>query len=477
MMGVVKQLRGIVKSVVPYAVEARHIRRRYGRIDITDDIGEFDLPRWARWILRLLPYGLTKAWLTRRFCPVVWQSHQAAFPAIVARLAEKVRSGERLNALFLVSDAAMFAAEPLYRAMTRDALFAPRIAVIPDFRRLPEMVEPEIDRCADELCAKYAAGRVLRLRPDSAGVWPDVVREADLVCYPLPYDFSHRKYSIRYSAGLDVLPVLVNYGFYRSLYDREIMGSENYAHLWRVFLECNQTLHEYAEFSLTHGSNAALTGYVKMDALSDARPSARSRKCILVALHHSVAGGKNEGLSLATVTERAAFLGGLPEAYPEIDFIYRPHPYLLQALCQENVWGQAKTDEFVRCLKTRPNVSWSEGGDYFKSFADSDACIQDCGSYLVEYLYTGKPCCYMLHSPADIDAKFAPLGKSCLEQCTIACSNAEIDTFIRKVVLAGKDEKLSSRRALADAVMVNYPHAADAALGVIRTIIRGGRHD
>lgn len=464
----VRQLRKIVKSVVPYAVEARHIRRRYGRVDVTDAIGEFELPRWLRAVLCALPYGLTKAWLTRRFCPVSWQEHQAAFPAVVARLGAKVRAGERLNVLFLVSDAAMFAAESLYCAMSRDPLFAPRIAVIPDFRRLPERVEREMDRCADALCAKYAAECVMRLRPDAAGAWPDVVRGADIVCYPLPYDFSHGKYSIRRSAGLDVLPIHVNYGFYRSLFDREVMKKENYARFWRVFLECDYTMREYAAFSLTRGTNAALTGYVKMDALADVRPVAHRRRRVLVALHHSVAGGKNEELRLATVMERAAYLDRLPDAYPEIDFIFRPHPYLLQTLAQENVWGREKTDEFVRRLRAKSNVIWSEGGNGFQEFADSDACIQDCGSFLVEYLYTGKPCCYLLHSPADVDAKFAPLGKACLEQCTIACTNDEIDAFVRDVVIAGRDEKEHSRRALADSVMVNYPHAAEEALGAIR---------
>lgn len=472
-MSILRQFRRIVKSVAPYAVEARYIRRRYGRADFADMIGELGLPFLTRLFLNVLPYGLSKAWLMRRICPLDWRAHQAKFPAIVARMTAKVRAGGRLDVLFLVSDTAMFAAEPLFVAMSDDSRFAARIAVIPDFRRPQDAIAPEMDRCAEELRRKYADARVARLRPDDDGCWPDVVKDADLVCYPLPYDFSHWRYSIRYSSSRDILPVHVNYGFYRSLYDRKVMQLENYARFWRVFLECDQTMREYAAYSLTHGVNAVLTGYVKMDALADVRPVARKRKRILVALHHSVSGGKNDELALATVTDRADCLRKLPAAYPHVDFVIRPHPFLIQTLSQQNVWGPAKTDAFVRQLRSMPNVVWSEGGSYLGLFADSDACIQDCGSYLVEYLYTGKPCCYMLRSPADIDAKFAPLGKACLEQCSLAYDASDITAFIERVVLGGEDSKAVSRDAFARTVMVNYPNAARAALASLVSAFAG----
>lgn len=470
-MSVIRHLRRIIKSVVPYAVEARYIRDRYGRVDFTDAIGEFGLPFWTRLLLNVLPYGLTKSWLKRRFCPLDWRAHQVVFPAIVARVKAKVRAGGTVKVLFFVSDTAMFAAEPLFGAMSADSRFSPRIAVIPDFRRTPEAVEREMDRCAGELRAKYGTDRVLRPSPDASGAWPDLLEGVDLVCYPTPYDCSCAKYSIRTTAGRDILPIHVNYGFYRSLYDRKIMRTENYARFWRVFFECDYTMREYAASSLIDGANAVLSGYVKMDALAAIRPAVRSRKRVLVALHHSVSGGKNAELVLATVLERASFLAALPEAYPDIDFVFRPHPYLLQTLAQDNVWGRAKTEAFVRRLKSRPNVIWSEGGPYFQEFVDSDACIQDCGSYLVEYLYTGKPCCYMLHSPADIDAKFAPLGKACLAQCTLAYSTDDIMTFVKDVVQSGKDWNADARRAFSREIMVNYPNASSSALAAIASAL------
>ena len=106
--------------------------------------------------------------------------------------------------------------------------------------------------------------------------------------------------------------------------------------------------------------------------------------------------------------------------------------------------------------------------DYFPAFASCDAIVQDCGSYLVEWLYTGKPCCYMLKNPSDIDEKFTPLGKECLSHCYLAYDEPAIESFLRDVVEGGNDPKAAARDEFRKTVMVNYPHAADAALASIK---------
>ncbi len=43
---------------------------------------------------------------------------------------------------------------------------------------------------------EYAPDEAFGRWSDADGVWPDLVRGADIVCYPLPYDCSHRMYSV-----------------------------------------------------------------------------------------------------------------------------------------------------------------------------------------------------------------------------------------------------------------------------------------
>lgn len=465
-------LRKIVKSVIPYRIESHYISQRYGKAGYVDFIGEKFESSILRFLVGMMPYGLVKAVLERRYCCLDWTSHQRDFARITECIRVRVARGKPVRVMFLVSDMAMFAAEPLFVQMMKDAFFQVQVAAIPDFRRLSE-VESLRRTCEAQLVQKYPQASVVRICPDAVGNWPDLLSSIDIVCYPTPYDYSDFRYCIKYSSGRDVLPIMVNYGYYRSIYDRKIMASENYAHLWKAFFECPYTMAEFRNYALTQGKNAVLSGYVKMDALQAIVPKPHSRKRILIALHHSIPGSKNDDLALATVLSQATFLASLPDIYPELDFIIRPHPYLLQALEQNSAWGKARVDAFVQHFKEKMNVIWLAGGEYFTAFAESDGCIQDCGSYLVEYMYTGKPCCYMLHNPKDITQKFAPLGQKCLSACYIAYSERAIIDFLDKVIIQGMDEKQSIRSSLQKEIMIGYPEASILAIKNIRDALLG----
>lgn len=400
--------------------------------------------------------------------------HQAAFPGKCRTLAERLARGEPARAVFFVSSPSMFPARPLFDAMRTHPLFAPTVCVIPDLRWRGTDPGPAMEACARELREAYPEDLVRKVTVDEFGAWPEVLLGADIVCYPSPYELSSFRYNPRYAVGRDFLPICANYGFYRSVYDREVMGNQCYAYLWKAFFECEETLREYAAHSVLKGTNADLVGYIKMDALAWAMAAARphARKRVLIAPHHSVEGGTNQMLALANFVGYADFFGALPDRYPEIDFVFRPHPFLFTVLSRPNQWGPERVAAYVAALKAKPNVVWCDAGDYFPAFAEADACVQDCGSWLVEWLYTGKPCCYMLKSPDDIGEKFAPLGQQCLGHCTLAYDEATIDAFIREVVIGGNDPKAEARKAFAQTIMVNWPHAADVALEHILASIR-----
>ncbi len=451
----IRVLRRIVKKVLPYGL----VMRIYGR-------GGEECAGWKN----LLPYGLVSRFLID--VPPAWEELSARYARTAALLVEKRKRGEKIDAIFFVTNAALFPARPLYDAMLADGVFSPRIVVIPDLRWPGVNPAPAMEECFASLAKSLPEGaRIEMARKEGSGVWRDVFGDGGIVCHPLPYSESYAaSYAPRRAAEKQYLPICVNYGYYRSIYDRYLMALPHYAWMWKAFFECEGTLAEYRAASRTRGENAFLSGYVKMDAFrNDAAP--HSRKRILVALHHSVEGGTNEDLALANFTRYAECFLALPARYPDIDFIFRPHPYLLKIMSSPMQWGRAKTEAYVASLKACKNVIWSEDGDYFRDFAASDACIQDCGSYLVEYLYTGKPCCYMLKSPEDIEAKFAPLGRKCLECCCIAYEWGAIDRFIRDVVIAGCETKKEARETLSREVMLNYPRASRVALDHIKSAL------
>lgn len=159
--------------------------------------------------------------------------------------------------------------------------------------------------------------------------------------FPSPYEFSSFRYNPSRAGAAGLLGLHVNYGFYRSVYDRSVLAQENYARFWKVFLECDATLEEYRAHAAGSGDNAELVGYVKMDSLASAKPCPRNgnRKRVLIAPHHSVEGGANETLALSNFQRYADYFLALPEKHPEIDFVFRPHPFLFRVLAHPSRCG------------------------------------------------------------------------------------------------------------------------------------------
>lgn len=404
------------------------------------------------------------------------EEHQAAFPGKVAAVRDKAARGERVRAVFFVADAAMFPARALFDAMRRDARFDARVAVVPDLRGIAGAdPAPAMERCRAALAASIPAEAFLPVARGADGRWPDVLSDfgADVVCHPSPYELSDFKYNPRWCVGRPFLPVHVNYGYYRSVYDRRVMAGRNYSLFWKAFFECDATLAEYREHSVLRGANAEVVGYVPMDVLASYPQNPGPRRRVLLCPHHSVEGGANDALALSNFLRYADFFAELPARFPELDFLFRPHPFLFPVLARPKFWGPAKCAAWRGRFLAHPNAAWTDGGDHLREFAASDAIVQDCGSFLVEWFYTGKPCCYLLKSEADL-AKFAPLGRECLKRCHVACDETAIEAFLRDVVLGGRDDLAAEREAFRRTVMVNHPHAADAALeAVVRDLGNG----
>ena len=387
----------------------------------------------------------------------------------LGRIRERARAGEPVRMLFPVSNASMFPARPLFERACADPAFDARLAVVPDLRWPDRSPVADMEACERELSSAFPDRLLPPLRPDADGQWPDVLSGFDLVVFPSPYELSNYRYNPSRCVGADFLALHVNYGFFRSVYDRSVLALENYARFWKVFVECPASLEEFRAHAPSRGANAELVGYVKMDRLATCAPAPRrpGRPRVLVAPHHSIEGGANDALALSNFVRLSDFLRDLPARFPEIDFVLRPHPFLFRQLAGRRHWGPARTAAWKEAFLAHDNAFWSDEGDYFPEFAAADAIVQDCGSYLVEWLYTGKPCCYLLKGERDVE-KFAPLGRECLRRCTLAYDAPDVERFLRDVVLGGRDDRAADREAFRRTVMLHYPDASGAALAAIR---------
>lgn len=379
---------------------------------------------------------------------------------------------KEINIVFLVNMASMFAAESLMNEMKQNKKYNVSLYIIPDVRFTREESYRIYEGTYKELKEKYDFAEkavIIDYEKDEIKEYKNIVKQADIVCYPSPYDVSYSLYNPYYAVQENILSIHINYGFFRSIYDRFIYALDNYNSFWKVFLETEYNMAEYKQYGRCNGINAVLTGYAKMDRLSEymATKKENKRKRIIIAPHHSVDGGMNKMLALSNFEKYADLFLELPLKYPEIDFIFRPHPVLFSTLKNNNKWGEAKVENYINKLKSYKNVIYSTEGDYLEIFANSDGIIQDSGSFLVEYFYTGKPCCYMLKTKKDIKEKFNTLGIKCLENVYIAYEKQDILDFIDNVIINKNDKLKEKRNNIMKEIMVGYPEVNKKIIEII----------
>ena len=384
------------------------------------------------------------------------------------KLEKKLQKKEKIKVAFLVSISSMFPTRALFEKMLSDEKFEVSLIIIPDIRFGVEKAKELQDQVIKELSEYKEHTTIIPIDENDDKLKLNKI--ADIVFIPWIYNISHEKYNLYNLIKANILPAMINYGFFRSVYDRGLISSNEMSLLWKVFAETSFNVDEYKEHQQIKGNNVVLTGYAKMDAFIDYK-NTTTRKTIMIAPHHSVEGGYNNILSLSNFYQYADLFLSLPDMYPDIDFIFRPHPALFICLEREEFWGEERVNDYINQMKSKKNVIYSEKGNYFQDFANSDGIIQDCGSYLVEYFYTLKPQCYMLKSPNDIDEKFTELGKLCLENCYVSYEQKAIIKFVEEVIVKENDPMKESREKFAQKiVMLNFPHASEKIIEHLKAV-------
>ena len=398
----------------------------------------------------------------RRTLPIV----QARFAGHVETCRAKLARGERLSVAFLVCDASMFSGESVFLKMKDDPRFSCSICVAPRVTRGEDFLRETLAKTVKSLSAKY--GDAVRSLYDPETKVAERL-DADLVFSTILYeDQTLPDYTTERLSERSLVSILYyGYGGLFRSNEKKTPVLPNIVFSWRYFVSNEAT----RQMSLARNPLLVdcirTVGYTKMDRLAGLSRRPSSRRKIILSPHHTI-DKVADGLALSTFLIHSDLYLKLPEMFPEIDFVFRPHPLLFVRLATPKWWGEEKTAAYKAKLTSFPNVEFQQGGDYFATFADSDALIHDCGSFLAEYFYTGKPQCYLLESPKTIDEQFLPFSRSLLDYAHRAFTGEEVISFIRKVVLEGKDDEKATRDAFAAReVCVNHPHATDAVIAAV----------
>ncbi|MGI6747116.1 MAG: hypothetical protein ACOX4V_02525 [Anaerovoracaceae bacterium] len=400
----------------------------------------------------------------------LYKNVQNSYSAKIEVLKNHVQKYGKVKVAFLVMFSSVFPCEPIFEQMLDDDLFDPFIIIIPDMQRSLQHKLSTYNQALEELSNKYM-GRVLEGYDITSDIYLELYEDYQIVFFNNPYlNMAHSYHHITYFLNKNVLTLYVNYGFAAVKYGREIMKTDFYNLLWKVCLDSQINFLDVQKHQPIKGKNALVTGYVKMDRLAKAPIYARTRKTIIICPHHTVLGWKS--LDISNFLSYCDFFVELPMMYPDIDFVFRPHPLLFSNLIENNIWSSQDVEDYITCLEGSPNIRYDNSGDYFELFANSDAMIHDCSSFVGEYLFTEKPCCYMLKSPEEIEDVFLPMGIACLRHYYKAFCKEDIIRFIDQVIIQGNDPLKEDREKFAQTELkFNYPNATRIVLDTIKQAI------
>lgn len=403
-------------------------------------------------------------------------------PAMRERDARHVREcrarlarGERIRVAFVVCDAAMFSFEPVYVRMRDDPAYACFIAVVPRVTRGERFLRDTLKKTVDTLAARYGDAVHCLYDPDSHAERP-LEGTADVVFTSIVYDDQtcNRYTALPISEYALVVGTFYGYGGIFNSSIHRVATLNQVAMFWRLFVANDAIAAMFVAARPVLKGTMIACGYPKMDRMADIPPQRNRAKTILICPHHTLSREVGELLAISTFLKFSDFFLRLPSMFPEVRFVFRPHPLLFPRLETGDWWGRKKTDAYRAAMMALPNVEFQQGGDYFETFVNSDAMIHDCGSFMAEYFYTGRPQCYLMEAPGALDSQLTAFGKRLQEYVDHACTEDEIVAFVRRVA-EGRATIVDDpewREFAVREVCVAHPHAASEVIAEINRVFK-----
>lgn len=373
----------------------------------------------------------------------------------------KIRRKEHIRVLFVVSEISMWKTETLYQLMLSHSRFYPMILPVGDITK--NDAHKEVVKYCCEKGYDYVLlddGETIQSK-----LSPDIIFYQQ--AYPKFIDDKYFEMNNRES-----LFCHVNYCFQNTITSNSLNRPlQNIA--WMVFSENEICAKEIAPIMDNKGCNLKVTGLPFMDELLLDKNAFQDpwkyqdtpKKRIIYAPHHSFM--PEDLVSFASFLDNGEFILRMAKKYSEsTQWVFKPHPFLEPKL--RKIWGDEKTDCYFEAWRTLPNTQIVDGG-YYGVFKHSDAMLHDCGSFLLEYQYTGNPVMFLHSSQPHKNVRLNTFSETSKDLHYQAYENADIERFIQ-MVIAGKDPMREKRLAFFQEFFVP-PHGKTASENIIDAIL------
>lgn len=362
----------------------------------------------------------------------------------------KIKGKEKIKVAFFLIHHADWKYEGVYKLMCNDIRFEPVVFICPYTSHGEENMMMVMDRAYKTF--EKEGYHVVKTYNEQTNVWLDIKNEVkpDVVCFTSPWDLTRSEYLIK--NFLDTLTCYVPYGFkishlYEAHFNRPM---QNF--VWKFFLETPIHKKLSLKYSTNNSRNTVITGYPGMDRflgeLQEYRDVWKIKdkkiKRIIWAPHHTIP-GMGATLDYSTFLDYAEPMLKLADEFKEeIQISFKPHPILRSNLSKEEVWGKKRTDDYYQTWENLSNGQLNEG-EYLDLFFTSDGIIHDSGSFIIEYLYTGRPVMFLLTDDSVFN-RFNEIGKAALANFYLGRNSEDVREYIRKVIIEGEDNFKEKRK-------------------------------
>ncbi|WP_031491050.1 hypothetical protein [Succinivibrio dextrinosolvens] len=375
------------------------------------------------------------------------------------QISKKFNNKEKIKVAFFVIWSSQFTFSGLFELMRNDkSPFDPFIIVcripnlsVEDNSRYANVYEKSLKDLTDKYGEKYVKQNYVN------GRYVYLLDNIDIAFFSMIHPYAYDKSSLPETLFKNnILLYFCEYSIdVAKKTEQEIITVQHRYSQLNFFYKI-YTINNYLSSCISNDYHIKYIGYPKLDEFSKFENQNKTTKCrkkIILAPHQDF----NKENFCGNFLKTYKLYYQLPDIYPEIDFIFRPHPLLIPNLYL--YWGKKKTDSFINKVLSNKNVTLDSSSFYYQNFAESDAIIHDCGSFLVEYLITSKPEFFLEDDPKILDHYLNDFSKSCIDHIYLGHTLKQACSFIDKVVIGEIDNKKEKRtRFVNKYVKYNYPN-------------------
>ncbi len=386
------------------------------------------------------------------------QQYRVALEMLRARAARNRASGKPIRVLFLCHLGSVWGkVEPVFRELESDPRFDVDVVGLP-YRH---------SSFGDD---EFHDGGVIDFLRDEVGVEPIAAHDAatnswldlqalapDYIFYPTPYE---NQYPPSYATAVTKYFSRLCYVPY---YGTEIMRGEVleithphsfYANLAFAFVshEEERRVVQRAHGNATGGLVAPIVGAPMLDAIFGPGtsppsaeawnfPDASDRVRVLWTPRWRVQEGT------CHFPDYSEHLLDFARRHPEMDFVFRPHPLMLENFVANGLMARSAVDDLFARYERTPNARIDVSSAYRDTMLTSDLLISDTSSMMVEYAATGKPVVYTHR----VD-NFNDFGRELASGFYWVRNQDELDDTLRQLI-SGDDPMCATRQSVVEKLL------------------------